>query len=90
MAEDNVVYIGNKPTMNYVLAVTTQFTKNPSEVVIKARGMAISRAVDVAEVVRNRFVTEARVKDISISTEVLETKDGEKINVSSIEITLAK
>ncbi len=90
MARDNIIYIGSKPTMNYVLAVTTQFTKNPREVIIKARGMAISRAVDVAEVVRNRFVTDAKVKGISISTEVLETKEGGKINVSSIEIILTK
>ncbi|MBI5252947.1 MAG: DNA-binding protein Alba [Euryarchaeota archaeon] len=90
MAEDNVVYVGTKPTMNYVLAVTTQFTNNPKEVVIKARGRAISRAVDVAEIVRRRFNTDAKVKDIKISTEDLKTEEGGTIKVSSIEITLEK
>jgi DNA-binding protein len=90
MPEDNTVYVGNKPTMNYVLAVTTQFSSNSKEVVIKARGKAISRAVDVAEIVRNRFNTDTKVKDIKISTEELKTEEGGTINVSSIEITLTK
>lgn len=90
MAEDNIVYIGGKPTMNYVLAVVTQFNMNSTEVVIKARGKAISRAVDVAEVVRRRFVPEARVKDIRISTEDIKTQEGENIRVSAIEIVLQK
>ncbi len=90
MAEDNIVYIGGKPTMNYVLAVVTQFNMNSTEVVIKARGKAISRAVDVAEVVRRRFVPEARVKDIRISTEDIKTQEGKNIRVSAIEIVLQK
>ena len=55
MSEENIVYIGNKPVMNYVLAVVTQMNGGAPEVVLKARGRAISRAVDVAEIVRNRF-----------------------------------
>ncbi|WP_457554927.1 DNA-binding protein Alba [Candidatus Pyrohabitans sp.] len=90
MAEDNVVYVGNKPAMNYVLAVSTQFTRNAKEVVIKARGRAISRAVDVAEIVRNRFIPEASVKDISIGTEEVTTEDGKTVRLSSIEIVLEK
>ncbi len=90
MPEDNIVYVGNKPTMNYVLAVTTQFGTDSKEVVIKARGKAISKAVDVAEIVRNRFNTDAKVKDIKISTEEISTEEGGTIKVSSIEITLAK
>lgn len=90
MPEDNTVYVGNKPTMNYVLAVTTQFNSNSKEVIIKARGKAISRAVDVAEIVRNRFNTDTKVKDIKISTEEIKTGEGGTINVSSIEITLTK
>jgi len=54
MAEDNVIYVGNKPVMSYVLAVVTQFNDGSDEVVVKARGRAISRAVDTAEVVRNK------------------------------------
>ncbi|MEM2933457.1 MAG: DNA-binding protein Alba [Methanocellales archaeon] len=89
MAEDNVVYIGNKPVMNYVLAVVTQFNNGANEVVIKARGRAISRAVDVAEIIRNRFLTNLKMKDIKISTETLQSGE-ERANVSAIEIMLGK
>ena len=89
-AEDNVIYIGRKPSMSYVLAVITQFTDGQKEVHIKARGKAISRAVDVAEIVRNRFVNEVKIKDIQIGTEERVLEDGNKINVSTIDIVLAK
>lgn len=90
MAEENTVFVGRKPTMNYVLAVVTQFNGGSSNVVIKARGKAINRAVDVAEIVRNRFVKEAKVVDIKIGTEKLADESGESANVSSIEIYLTK
>ena len=89
MTDDNVVYIGNKPVMNYVLAVVTQFNNGAAEVAIKARGKAISRAVDVAEVSRNRFLEGAKIKDIKIGTEKIATDKGET-NVSIIEILMAK
>jgi DNA-binding protein len=86
--EDNVIYVGNKPVMNYVLAAVTQFNDGLKDVIIKARGRAISRAVDTAEVVRNRFMQDVNVKDIKIGTEELEGEKGNKVNVSSIEIFL--
>lgn len=89
MTDDNVVYVGNKPVMNYVLAVTTQFGNVP-EVIIKSRGQAISRAVDAAEIVRNRFMPNIKVKNIDISTETLTREDGSTLNVSAMEITLIK
>ncbi len=89
MTEDNVVYIGNKPVMNYVLAVVTQFNNGATEVTIKARGRAISRAVDVAEVTRNRFMTNSKVKDIKIATEKMVSERGES-NISIIEIVMTK
>jgi DNA-binding protein len=89
MAEENVVFVGKKPTMNYVLAVVTQFNNNADSVIIKARGKAISKAVDVAEIVRNRFVPTAQYKDIRIGTETLQSERGET-NVSSIEIVMHK
>jgi DNA-binding protein len=88
MAE-NAVFVGNKPVMNYVLAVLTQFNNGAKEVAIKARGKAISRAVDVAEIVRKRFLTDVDVRDIKIDTEQIESEQG-TANVSSIEIVLAK
>lgn len=89
MENDDVVFIGSKPVMNYVLAVVTQFNSGTESVTIKARGRAISRAVDVAEVVRNRFMSDLEVKDILISTEKVTSERGES-NVSAMEITLAK
>jgi len=90
-ANENTIFVGNKPPMSYVLAVVTQFSnKGSNEVVIKARGRAISRAVDTAEIVRNRFVTDADVKNINISTESMTNEEGRTSNVSSIEIFLSK
>jgi DNA-binding protein len=87
---ENVVYVGKKPAMNYVLAVVTQFNNGAKTVTIKARGNTISRAVDVAEIARNRFVSEAKVDRISISSEELMNEDGTKSKVSAIQITLSK
>jgi DNA-binding protein len=89
--DENVIYIGHKPPMSYVLAVVTQFnTSSSDEVVIKARGRTISTAVDTAEIVRNRFIKDAKVKDIKISTESITNEEGRTSNVSSIEIILTK
>ncbi len=90
MPEENVVYIGNKPVMNYVLAVVTQMNGGTSEVVLKARGRAISRAVDVAEIVRNRFISEVELGNIDIGTEEVSNMEGSSTNVSAIEIQLNK
>lgn len=90
MPEDNVIFVGNKPVMNYVLAAVTQFNEGAKEVTIKARGRAISRAVDTAEVVRHRFLTDVLIDRIQISTEELASEKGEKINVSSIEIFMKR
>ena len=90
MPEENIVYIGNKPVMNYVLAVVTQMNSGVTEVILKARGRAISRAVDVAEIVRNRFISDVEVKNIDISTEEIVGNEGTSSNVSAIEIRLSK
>ena len=87
--DENVIYVGKKPPMSYVLAIVTQFQGSGSdEVVIKARGRAISRAVDAAEITRNRFMKDAEIKDIKIGTESITNEDGRTSNVSSIEICL--
>jgi DNA-binding protein len=87
--DENVIYIGKKPPMSYVLAVVTQFNGNGStEVILKARGRSISTAVDTAEIVRNRFITNAKIKDIIIGTESVTNEEGRDSNVSSIEISL--
>ena len=88
MIKDNTVFVGNKPVMNYVLAVVTQFNNGAEEVAIKARGKAISRAVDTAEIALNRFLANVVKKEILTSTEMIDTDTG-KTNASSIEIILA-
>jgi len=87
--DENVIFVGKKPPMSYVLAVVTQFNGNGSdEVILKARGRSISTAVDTAEIVRNRFITNAKIKNIIIGTEVVTNEEGRNSNVSSIEISL--
>jgi len=88
--DENIIYVGRKPPMSYVLAVVTQFNASGSdEVIIKARGKSISTAVDTAEIVRNRFVKDAKLKDIKIGTEsITNEEEGRTSNVSSIEIIL--
>lgn len=89
-AESNIVFVGKKPAMSYVLACVTQFNDGKGEVILKARGRAISHAVDVAEIVKNKFVKDIEVKNVSIGTEEVQTEQGEKLNVSSIEIVIGK
>jgi len=87
--DEKIIFVGHKPPMSYVLAVVTQFQGGGSEeVVIKARGRAISTAVDTAEIVRNRFITDAKIKEIKIGTESITNEEGRTSNVSSIEIVL--
>ncbi|MEK6919247.1 MAG: DNA-binding protein Alba [Nanoarchaeota archaeon] len=92
-SNDNVIFIGDKPFMNYVTGVVMQMNnKENKEVIIKARGKFISRAVDVAEVSRKKFLVETKTKvsKIDIDSEEFENKEGKKVNVSTIEITLKK
>jgi len=87
--DDNVIYVGKKPPMSYVLAVITQFNDNGSNgVILKARGKAICTAVDTAEIVRNRFMKDVKVTEILIGTERVTNIEGRDSNVSSIEIDL--
>ncbi len=91
--DENVVYVGTKPFMNYVTSVVMQFTtKGKNEVIVKARGKFISRAVDIAEVVKKRFLKdqEVEIKEIKTGSEEFENKEGKKVSVSTIEITLVK
>ena len=89
--EQNIVYIGRKPTMNYVLAVITSFNSTDTkEVTLKARGRSITTTVDVAEIVRRKFMKELNIGKITIGTEEIEQEEGGTRNVSTIEITLTR
>ncbi|MEM0160622.1 MAG: DNA-binding protein Alba [Thermoplasmata archaeon] len=85
-SNENVVFIGKKPTMNYVLAVITQFKTGSKLVVIKARGRTIAKAVDIAEIVKHRFLPDVK-SEVKIDTEKVKNEDRES-NVSSIEISM--
>ncbi len=88
--DENTVFVGNKPSMNYVLAVVTQFHNGAEKVSIKARGRAISRAVDVAEIVRGKFLKDVKLDRVEIGTENIKNETKEGANVSTMEIDLTK
>ncbi len=89
--ESNVVYIGRKPAMSYVMAVITSYTgSDAKDVTLKARGRSITTAVDVAEITRRKFMKELNVGKITIGTEEIQQEEGGTRNVSTIEITLTR
>jgi len=91
--KSGIVFIGSKTPMDYVLAVITRLSAGDAkEVVLKARGQAITTAVDVAEITRSRFVKDLKVSRIVIGTEEMPAREGENRTrmVSTIEITLTK
>lgn len=88
-SKTNVVLVGKKPVMNYVVACVTFFNQGITNVILKARGAAISKAVDVVELLKRAFIKDLVVKDINIGTEVVE-REGRKSNVSIIEIAIEK
>jgi len=94
MAENSgIVFVGRKPAMSYVLAVITSMSaSNAKEITLKARGRAITTAVDVAEITRNRFIKNLKIDKIAIGTEELPPREGENRArmVSTMEITLKK
>jgi len=94
MAEKSkTVFIGRKPAMSYVLAIMTSLSSSSAkEIILKARGRAITTAVDVAEITRSRFIKDLKVSKIAIGTEEVAPKEGQSKsrNVSTIEITLSK
>jgi archaea-specific DNA-binding protein len=92
MSDNNAVLIGKKPAMNYVLACITLFHGGAKEISVKARGKAISHAIDVVEVVRRKFLPDVKIKKIKIGTDQLSNQDESEglTNVSTIEITLER
>jgi DNA-binding protein len=87
---EKIVFVGNKPVENYVIACLTSFTAGSNKIVIKARGRAICRAVDTVELLRRAFLKDAQLQGISICTEQVTREGDRKANVSAIEITLTK
>ncbi|VVB74317.1 DNA/RNA-binding protein Alba [Candidatus Tiddalikarchaeum anstoanum] len=88
-SNDSVIFVGDKQPMSYVLAVITQFQKGAKEVFVKARGRLTSRAIDVVEIVKNKFIKDVKIGEVKISTEQMKGEKGD-VNVSVISISLTK
>jgi DNA-binding protein len=89
----DVIFVGNKPPMNYVLAIITSLSQGDlKEITLKARGQAITTAVDVAEITHNRFIKDLKVTKIAIGTAEMPPREGENRSrmVSTMEITMTK
>ncbi len=90
--DDNIIFVGSKPLMNYVTGIVMQFTAhNAPEVAVKARGKFISKAVDIAEVAMKRFLeNQVHLRDIKINSEEFTNDEGRLVRVSTIELFLKK
>ena len=86
--DPNTVYIGKRPTMNYVMATMVILNKGVS-CTIKARGQSISHAVDVAEILIKKFFPSAKYQDIRLNTEQFNNENGRISNVSCMEIVIS-
>jgi DNA-binding protein len=88
--EGNVIFVGKKEPMNYVLALVGRFNAGAASVELKARGRTISKAVDITQILKNRFLSDVRIADVKLSTEEVENEDGTKSRVSSMSVTLSR
>ena len=90
--KDNIIYVGGKPFMNYVTGIVMQFTtKEADEVIVKARGRYISRAVDIVEVAKKRFLEDkVEIDNIEVDSEEFKNDDGKNVRVSTIDLFLKK
>ena len=89
MTDSNVIYIGSKPAMSYVLVVLTAFNNSKDGITLKARGQAIISAINVTELCRNRFLSDMAKPEVEIGTDVVDS-DGHPRNVSAISIRLTR
>jgi archaea-specific DNA-binding protein len=88
---EHVVFVGKKPVMSYVLACLTLLQNGTVDITLKARGRAISKAVDAAQILTKKFVPDVTVKSIELTTELVKSIDsGTSSDVSSMEIHLSK
>lgn len=87
--EGNLVRVGNKPVMNYVMACVTLFNSGISEIIIRARGNTITKAVDIAEMLRRSFIRDLTIISIKVGSEDVKGRE-EVFSISTIEIALKK
>ena len=90
VSEGNVIFVGGKTLMSYVSSVVALFEFGVLEVVVSSRGKFISKAVDVSEVVKKKFLKDVVIKEIKIDSQEFDNKEGKKVTVSTMDLTLAK
>jgi DNA-binding protein len=90
MSQPNLVRIGKKPVMNYVTACVTLFNSGNGEVMVRARGQTIEKAIDTVQMLRRGFIKDAVIKSIQLGSEDVTRFDGTRGNISTIEITLTR
>jgi len=90
MAEQNLVRVGRKPIMNYVTACVTLFNSGNDEVIVRARGRTIEKAIDIVQMVKRGFLKNVTILGIEVGSENVRRVDGTRGNISVIEITLAR
>ncbi len=84
----SLVRIGKKPTMNYVVACMTLFNKGLPEIMVRARGQSITKAVETVDMLRRAFMRNVTVESVEIGTETIKREDGNLTSLSTIEIIL--
>lgn len=87
--QENLVRVGKKPIMNYVVACVTVFNSGANEIVLRARGQSINNAVDIVERLK-KFQKNLLVRNINIGSEDVTRPDGTRASISTIEIALRK
>ncbi len=90
MAEQNLVRVGRKPIMNYVTACVTLFNSGNDEVMVRARGRTIEKAIDIVQMLKRGFLKNVAILSIDVGSENVRRIDGTRGNISIIEITLAR
>ena len=90
MAEQNLVRVGRKPIMNYVTACVTLFNSGNDEVMVRARGRTIEKAIDIVQMLKRGFLKNVTILSIDVGSENVRRVDGTRGNISIIEITLAR
>ncbi len=87
--QENLVRVGQKPPMNYVIACVTLFNSGITDVMLRARGQAINNIIEIVELLK-KFQKNLAIKDIQIGSEDITRPDGTKATISTMEITIAR
>lgn len=87
--EGNMIRVGKKPVLNYVMACVTLFSSGNNEIIIRGRGKAITKAVDITEMLRRSFTKDLIIKSIKVGSEDIKRMQ-EEFPISIIEIVITK